>query len=1669
MPASATDPRQSMLPTQKPKKVWQAGAAPAPAPAAEDWEEELDRELRFFTEGLDEHEKRLDHETEVANHAAMLQVDIPNKVPDFAADDLAYLPNTRKNFEKIRTNLKSSEDELRQKKAPLVKFINDNRLLDAPFDIDDDSIKQCITKLSGDQVKTSSFIDKAIEYRRKRFYFDVFTVLKTYAEELQPLYEKCKSIGGDFSKKNKNYPNYEKCVKEYFKIQTFFNQVDTEIKKPLDPKIKYDSFLRLLRKSDLDTLEYDFKLQLASIDNVDDDVSGAGSAPAAANTLPGNQDSGQPPQAAAGPASQPLPDAADPATQPPQPAAPQPPQPAAPQPTQPVAPDTTAAAPAQNLDVRGMIALFFDDDSKFQRKDISYDFYIFGILECAYAMYFASDPENFYAQPINFGEMIVDEVNSVKERYDQSATLVTKASAFKECEAYKVFFENQQKIIDTFNEYVHAGITNFIRTRDESVNLHVDDATRFLNLKLMFHQIFGQILEYADNVGQQDLSQSFYGAFFPHKPGQVCPLLSYVLNLQSLFLEAYTKYRKGSKFDLDNQQLTRVNITERAGTVSASYVDLQAVYDDFDAVESVARDLYTWLYKPKIVSALNGYDPFSAFRESADVLLDCSYFFGEIRRSDGSVRGVLEKIEAHFRERVLKYVEQTRKEFSEKNENQKKLKNILDGLNKKSTEKDPDMIRVITLLINQTKIIQEKINVIGEANLTYSNMLLVRSTVQMFYTEVFFNDGLNQEEKYKNLLSIFQNTYNSNFFILFQSVFKLYGFFDVQLDTDVNEAIYLFEAFIKKFVTALEDARKNPELILKKDRDLIDQALDILFTYKTQVYDKMIDSKGQSTPFFQVFLKVCVFCKQSGERFMSELDHILRDFSDAKLIDAWFDPKQTEFTRVSDRTSDDSKIEFLLQKNVLPIVTSQATSLLKDLSGTDLETPGPVKIFGVDISVKNASFQAMNDAFIPLGDEITHVQDFVVLCMVFLGHFERYQLGKLDLDCKLISDAELESIYNTLYATCKNMASKFVELVNSIQNPGLSDEDENDRYRANCYLLYQAYTQKMGVIFGVIDIIIGVFSSDISLSSGSTQKYYQVFTSSEVVPSQSKIFNLFEPCKTNFDLASFDSCYQLTLEGPAFFNQVQKFAGQIIENIGNCELTKKTFDQQKETLVEQLQFYKSYSPDFDKERFVLQIQEELLAETQASLQALNQEYRGRTGDILAVLGRYNADLGSQEFGVVLRALHCDLHDNMFPGSSYKIEISYAGLPERLFSKSGNSLDTYLPLQDAVIDQETLQSIAQGFIDNIIVYNEANTEAIDRKLCGEILATALDIRRKINFAYVFKGVKDVLYCFKFFDNLKLNTKISGQVKIIFMICHVLLQSWQTEPESTLEKFLKEDDWFLFLVQSFKNSDLGSFFLDASNPNQLQTSFVESLQFFQRNEKENKTKTLVRKNSDDTEIILPYKLDDKFSQNSNALFQNLRSALKVSADPSNVWRQLANTATLCDTDLRSELYNDFFDDAYVDVENRIAVAIYLLGAFKDLNAARQAELDSKQKEIDGLALQLKAAQKNMDSLYSEFVELTVRSSTAVPPASTADSSGGSRPPPSTSFSSRSATVKKDIMIAALQKTLAETREYGLRMRAAAQANFRTAQKVREFFGPGYEFGEPVARIEDKLPGV
>jgi hypothetical protein len=57
----------------------------------------------------------------------------------------------------------------------------------------------------------------------------------------------------------------------------------------------------------------------------------------------------------------------------------------------------------------------------------------------------------------------------------------------------------------------------------------------------------------------------------------------------------------------------------------------------------------------------------------------------------------------------------------------------------------------------------------------------------------------------------------------------------------------------------------------------------------------------------------------------------------------------------------------------------------------------------------------------------------------------------------------------------------------------------------------------------------------------------------------------------------------------------------------------------------------------------------------------------------------------------------------------------------------------------------------------------------------------------------------------------------------------------------------------------------------------------------------------------------------------------------------------------------------------------------------------------------------------------------------------------------------------MIAALQKTLAETREYGLRMRAAAQANFRTAQKVREFFGPGYEFGEPVARIEDKLPGV
>lgn len=59
--------------------------------------------------------------------------------------------------------------------------------------------------------------------------------------------------------------------------------------------------------------------------------------------------------------------------------------------------------------------------------------------------------------------------------------------------------------------------------------------------------------------------------------------------------------------------------------------------------------------------------------------------------------------------------------------------------------------------------------------------------------------------------------------------------------------------------------------------------------------------------------------------------------------------------------------------------------------------------------------------------------------------------------------------------------------------------------------------------------------------------------------------------------------------------------------------------------------------------------------------------------------------------------------------------------------------------------------------------------------------------------------------------------------------------------------------------------------------------------------------------------------------------------------------------------------------------------------------------------------------------------------------------------TNFSRRSARPDPTD-VAELRELLEKTREWGMQMRAAAQENYRIAQKVREFFGPGYEFGEP-----------
>ena len=109
-------------------------------------------------------------------------------------------------------------------------------------------------------------------------------------------------------------------------------------------------------------------------------------------------------------------------------------------------------------------------------------------------------------------------------------------------------------------------------------------------------------------------------------------------------------------------------------------------------------------------------------------------------------------------------------------------------------------------------------------------------------------------------------------------------------------------------------------------------------------------------------------------------------------------------------------------------------------------------------------------------------------------------------------------------------------------------------------------------------------------------------------------------------------------------------------------------------------------------------------------------------------------------------------------------------------------------------------------------------------------------------------------------------------------------------------------------------------------------------------------------------------------------------------------------------------------------------------------------SKYKELEQTLIDLtKSAYPNQSSPPKQTSQQSSSSKSDKP-------SSSSRPDkPVTTFSRRSARPDPTD-IDELRELLEKTREWGMQMRAAAQENYRIAQKVREFFGPGYEFGEP-----------
>ncbi|MFM8270089.1 MAG: hypothetical protein ACKN9V_07860 [Pseudomonadota bacterium] len=353
MPASATDPRQSMLPTQKPKKVWQAGAAPAVA----DWEEELDRELKFFTDGMEDLQGSggggggLD-EDDVQGLQGSLgpqavidkQLIIPTEIADFDAQQVKGIPNSNTNAPNLDKMAIAAENLRNQTKTELIELLKSANFSDvSETNLTNDVIIQGMTSAAVKPPTLRQDIQtKAYEYQTNVFYSVVFVTLKNLKDRLQEIYKKYYNPD---DRNSRNSMTYRNCLAKYYEFQKYFNKINSGLTAKLAAK-SYEDFCKYLDiGSEIQELQKEFD---AVVDKVppnppEEEASAAGPGPSAASgsapAQPASTEAPQPPQPPqdpAGPAGgsapppQPPPDPAGPAggSAPPQQAQQDPPGPA---------------------------------------------------------------------------------------------------------------------------------------------------------------------------------------------------------------------------------------------------------------------------------------------------------------------------------------------------------------------------------------------------------------------------------------------------------------------------------------------------------------------------------------------------------------------------------------------------------------------------------------------------------------------------------------------------------------------------------------------------------------------------------------------------------------------------------------------------------------------------------------------------------------------------------------------------------------------------------------------------------------------------------------------------------------------------------------------------------------------------------------------------------------------------------------------------------------------------------------------------------------------------------------------------------------------------------------------------------------------------------------------